>query len=208
MVAQETELILMRHGETEWNKNYRFQGQKDIELNKKGINQALKAARFLALYDLDIIYCSKLKRAVKTASIINKEHNISLEKKSYLNEITFGDWEGLTYNEIEEKYSDKLKKWNNDPWNNSPPEGETLKKFQTRIIQIQKDIIENNRGKTILTVSHGGVIKVFLAYILNMPPENYWQFNTTSTGISKVKFYGEKAIIEFINSQPHLSDAK
>ncbi|MFW5976402.1 MAG: alpha-ribazole phosphatase [Bacillota bacterium] len=202
---RETEVILIRHGETSWNREHRFQGHQDIKLNNKGVNQAKKAGQFLASYDIDVIYSSELERAYQTAVIINKKHRVKVIKKSGLKEINFGDWEGLTYEEIEKNNSEKIKKWNNNPWSNSPPAGESLESFYQKVVNTIDGIIEKNKGDTILIVSHGGVIKTYLTYILDMPPENYWQFDTASTGISNIKFYNNKAIIDRINSRPHLN---
>ncbi len=198
-------LFLFRHGLTDWNEQKKYQGQQDIPLNNKGCKQAEKAAKCLSDRDIDLIYSSDLKRARKTAEIINNHHNLNIETKKELREINFGKWQGLTYQEIEEKYPESLKIWNRDPITNSPPAGETLKEFQNRVEKGFNNIIQGVKEGNIIVVSHGGTIKVFLTSLLEMPSENHWQFNISSTGLSIIDFYeNNKSVILTLNSVEHL----
>ncbi len=194
-----TELILVRHAETDWNKDKRFQGQEDPTLNETGCKQADKLAKYLADWDIDIIYTSDLKRAFTTAEAINRYHDIQVIRENGLREIDFGKWEGLTYQEISSEYPEIVKKWNQDPASVNPPGGENLNDFRDRVGSAFTDIINNNENQTILTVSHGGTIKAYLTYLLDMPVQRYWQFETASTGISIIKFFEGKAIISSLN---------
>ena len=201
-----TELILIRHAETEWNKESKYQGHQDIKLNEKGKIQSVKLGNYPSLKEIDIIYCSDLKRAYNTALAVNKFHNVCIRQESGLREINFGEWEGMTYSDVEKEYPDLLHNWIDDPATTDPPGGEKLHDFMDRIVATFREIIKENREQNITVVTHGGVIKLYLTYLLQMPLTNQWQFNISSTGISIINIYGEKAIIQSLNNTVHLSD--
>ena len=116
----ETEILLIRHGETEWNRKHIFQGKKDTELNSTGVKQACKLSEYLSKKDYKFLYSSDLKRAVKTAEIIGKEANLVPVKDSKIREMDFGDWEGSKFSTISKKDAESLNKWRQDPLNNAP----------------------------------------------------------------------------------------
>ncbi|MFW6278643.1 MAG: alpha-ribazole phosphatase [Bacillota bacterium] len=200
----ETELIIIRHGETDWNKQHKYQGQQDIDLNQQGYQQARQTGSYLASRKIDALYSSDLKRAYHTAQKINQYQELEIQCQKKLREMDFGTWEGLTYQEIKEKNPQLLAEWNRDPAKINPPRGENLQIVQQRAKKCFQEIIADNEGKKVLIVSHGGVIKVFLATILNMDLKNYWQFNVDQTGINIIKFYEGKAIIKQLNNRSHL----
>lgn len=200
----ETELILLRHGETAWNKELKFQGQIDIPLNKKGIEQAQKASKYLENKEVDVIYASDLKRAIKTAKIIAISKNLEVKELKALREMSFGKWEGFTYQEIEKEQKDLLASWVEDPVTNRPTNGETLKEFKIRIEASFQQIIRDNLGKKILVVSHGGVIRVYLSILLKMPLKDNWKLNVDNTAISIVKYYEQDPVLTLLNSKFHL----
>ncbi len=199
-----TKLIIVRHAETDWNKELKYQGQQDIVLNDTGKEQAVKLSNYLSDSNIDTIYSSNLKRAYSTAKKINKFHNLKIKQEKELREIDFGKWEGMTYSKIKAHYPEILKKWNQNPTLISPPAGEDLKRFKLRIVNVFAEIVEENREKNILVVTHGGAIKAYLTFILGIPLYNYWQFNISSTGISIINVYEEKYIIKSLNIIEHL----
>ena len=204
-----TKMFLVRHGLTDWNQQKKYQGQKDIPLNEKGCEQARSLGKYLKAEEIDSIYSSDLKRALQTANIINENHDLEVNKKEKIREIHFGDWQGLSYSEIEEQYPQRLKKWNKDPITNCPPGGETMAVFIKRVKSGFEEIINKNQDNNILVVSHGGTIKVYLTILLEMPPKNHWQFDISSTGLSVINFYEDnKAIISAINVKKHLDELK
>ncbi len=201
----ETRLFVARHGLTNWNQQNKYQGQSDIPLNEKGNCQARNLGQYLAGETLDAVYSSDLKRAYKTAEIVSTPHNLEVNKKKELREINFGEWQGLTYSEIETNFPERLKKWYQNPVSNCPPGGETMTEFRERVENGFNEIIKENQNNKVLVVAHGGTIKAFLTVILEMPPENYWQFDISSTGLSIIDFYKkDKAIISSINIIEHL----
>jgi alpha-ribazole phosphatase len=103
-----TKLILIRHGRTLWNSSGKFQGQSDIELSQEGISQAEKLAENFPVTHIDRVYSSNLKRAYITGEIIAKKFNVPIIKDKRLCEVSFGSWEGLTYDEIHEKWPNEI----------------------------------------------------------------------------------------------------
>ncbi|PRX29865.1 alpha-ribazole phosphatase/probable phosphoglycerate mutase [Orenia metallireducens] len=203
----ETKIILVRHGETDWNRELRFQGSKDIQLNDNGIEQAEKLAQRLAAEEIDVIYASDLERAYKTAKTVAKEHDLEVDKFKELQEISFGQWEGLTYNQIQEKYQAEWAMWEEDPALNGAPEGESLKDVQERSIKKLEEIISRHLGNTILIVSHGGVIKVLISTLFGIPLAKAWQLMQSNTSVNIINYYEEdKVALELFNCTKHLED--
>jgi len=200
-----TKVILVRHGETEWNKQRRFQGNKDISLNKLGQSQAQKLALRLQDEDIVSIYSSDLIRAKKTADIVAKEHDLSVIETAKLREINFGDWEGLSFSDLETNHSQEFNAWQNDPLEKAPPSGETLVEFKERIVPQLRKIIAQHQEETILIVAHGGVNKVALATFLELPLDKYWRLVQDNTAVNIINFYDEEVTLELFNSTSHLN---
>ncbi|MGM0601825.1 MAG: alpha-ribazole phosphatase [Bacillota bacterium] len=200
----ETEILLIRHGETEWNKKHIFQGKKDTELNSTGIEQAYKLSEYLAQKDYQFLYSSDLKRAVRTAEIIGKPNNLEPVKDSRIREMNFGNWEGSSFSEISKKDAETLKKWREDPLNNAPTGGEKLSEFISRITEFFNFLADRHKGEKTIVVTHGGVIKVWLSELFDMPADKFWQIEVNNTSMSRVKIYDDDPIFSLLNAVPHL----
>ncbi|MGM0500950.1 MAG: alpha-ribazole phosphatase [Bacillota bacterium] len=199
-----TKLILARHGETNWNKESRFQGNKNIKLNQTGIAQAKKLATRLADIEIDAIYSSTLDRSNKTAQIVAKKHDLEVDVKADLQEINFGVWEGLTFKQIESKYQDEFKLWKSNPAKNKPAEGESLTDVQDRVFNTIDELLVKHQGQTILIVAHGGVNRVLISNFLGMPLDKCWRLNQNNTAINILNIYQSEIILELFNSAYHL----
>ncbi len=196
-----TRIILIRHGQTDWNLAGKFQGQQDIPLNEEGTKQAAAVARYLAEEKIDIIYSSDLQRALTTArKIAGYQQNIRIKTLPGLREINFGQWEGLTYQDIQQNYPDRFKKWYENPGDTAPPGGEGIIDFQKRVVDQLKDISRQSEGKNIVVVAHGGTIKIFLTHILKMPVNLYWKLEIDHCRITIVKYYHGEFTLKVFNS--------
>jgi len=202
-LADKKEIILIRHGETEWNKVRKYQGHMDIELNDWGRQQAGEAAKELANLEIDYFASSDLKRTRETAEIIASFHNNNIKEFKELREMNFGEWEGKGFKEIKKDYPEDFQKWIEDPIKFSPPAGETLKEFQDRVLEAFNTILENGYYRNAI-VTHGGVIMVFLATILEMPLINYRKFEVANTGITRVNLYDNSYVLKEFNNQSHM----
>ena len=200
-------LFLVRHGQTDWNLNRRFQGQSDVPLNQTGIHQAEQVAARLSAEKIDVIYSSDLSRAVETAKICRSgfQPDIPFQTDQRLREVNFGDWEGLTYNEIKEKYPDSLASWERDVYGSSPPDGETLSDLAKRVQSFLDDLLTKHDDQTILVVAHGGVLQTLVCLALKLPPTMYWQFYLSTASLSKISFYPAGAILNLLNDTSHLN---
>lgn len=204
-----TRLYLVRHGETEWNKASRIQGRTDTELSSLGIEQAKKLAYRLNSEDIDVVYSSSLKRAMKTAGIIAECKGCSLYESEDYHEIRLGPWEGMTMSEIQEKYSEHLLTYKEDPINFKLPGAETFAELTERTYRAISEIVAMHKGKNILLVSHGTAIKAAIIRILGIDMNNYIKFKIDNASISIIDFYddsAEKPVVYCLNDTCHLHD--
>ncbi len=149
-----TMIYLIRHGETDWNVLGRFQGQADPPLNSTGIAQSEELAASLRGEKIDVIYTSPLKRALQTAEILSQRLSVELIIDPRLMEIHQGDWQTRLRPEIEAVYAELFAEWETNPWDVSPPGGESLAEVQARVKEAMGDILENHPRKHIAIVSH------------------------------------------------------
>lgn len=197
-------IYLVRHGETDWNKEDRCQGCIDIDLNSEGIRQAEFVAQRLVNEEIHALYCSNLKRAYRTAQIIAKMLNLSITRNEALNEISFGDWEGLTFEEIRKRHDYDYNTWRLSPHTaNFPGEGSLLN-VNKRVMKYVDEIISQNAGKNILIVSHGGVIKLIVLGLLGIGLEAYNKFYIANTSLSIVHIDKDKRYLRTLNDTCHV----
>ena len=149
-----THLILIRHGETDWNVEGRYQGQADPALNAQGLAQACLLAEELAGVKLKLLYTSPLRRALETARILSAALGVSLHLEPRLMEIHQGDWQGRLRADIAARYPDLFRRWETEPWQVTPPGGEHLTQVQARVDAAVDDISEWHPGKRIGLVAH------------------------------------------------------
>lgn len=152
-----TELILVRHGETDWNRDLRYQGHADPPLNEKGRAQALELARELAVIQFDVVYTSDLRRAAETARIIVDGRDVPLHEDAGLREIDVGSWSGLTRPEIEERFPGAAEH-----------DGESREAHLARVRAAVERIAARHAGERILIVSHGGSIRALRRHALRV----------------------------------------
>lgn len=195
-----TKLLLIRHGQTDWNLKKRYSGFLDVGLNKTGKVQARRLAAKVNPKEIDRVYVSDRKRAIQTARIIFKRKK--MEYLPGMREVHFGVFEGLNHEEIMEKYPLVYKKWLNDPFSVKIPEGEHLADFKKRVINSLKRIIRLNKNKTIAVVTHGGVISIYLNHLLKS--KKFWENVPGSASISTIEYKGRKAEIRLANDTEHL----
>ena len=149
-----TSLILIRHGETDWNVEGRYQGQADPPLNAKGVAQAHKLAQALSSASLDVLYTSPLRRARQTAQILAETLGLPLHLEPRLMEIHQGDWQGRLRADIAARYPDLFRRWQTEPWVVTPPGGESLAQVQARVYAALDEILSRHQGQRIGLVTH------------------------------------------------------
>lgn len=183
-----TQVYLVRHGETEWNASGKYQGCMDIALSKEGILQAeYVKKRFDKSFHC--IYTSPLKRALQTAHIISQSTGTSIVVSKELREINFGEWEGLTINEIKDKYPREFNNWKTDEISADLVGGDlSLKNASVRARNEILRIVSENKGKKIIIVAHGGIIKAGLLGIFHWKMTMYHKLALGNTSVSRLSF--------------------
>jgi phosphoserine phosphatase len=149
-----TGLVLIRHGETDWNVEGRYQGQADPPLNARGLAQAYQLAEQLKNHPLDLLYTSPLIRSAQTAEIAAQLLGIPLYREARFMEIHQGDWQTRLRAEIDELYPDLFRRWESEPWQVSPPNGETLYQVQARVLAAVEEIKHNHPNDLVGIVTH------------------------------------------------------
>lgn len=197
-------IYLVRHGETLWNSTMRFQGATDIELSAKGLLQAEQLAAGLKDKKIDAVYASDLKRAIKTASFLAKEKGLTVNSEPGIKEMCFGEWEGLTRSQIDEKWPGMLEVFLKDPGEFESPGGESFVKLQQRSCLAFYNIAKKHKQENILIVSHGGTIRAILADLLGMNLAKIWSLRQDNTGMNIIVEYDGNYVVNLLNSTLHL----
>lgn len=211
-----TRLLIIRHGQTDWNQQGRFQGQSDPPLNSLGLRQAyaagLAAAQALQGERPRAIYASDLRRAWQSAEAVRSAlpdgETVPLIAEPRLREMAFGDWEGMTYAEIQASYSGALQRWEADLENIAPPNGETLRQMVERVQAALNDLLQTHPDGAILLVGHGGPLQLLIALSLGLPPARFWQIHLSNASLSELRIYPEGAILNLLNCTSHLEGSK
>lgn len=157
-----THLFLVRHGETAWNAEGRYQGQANPSLNEHGTAQAVRLAESLAEIEFCAAYTSDLDRAQTTAEIIG-EDDLWFFTDSRWRELSFGEWEGKRFEEIAELDSARLRDWVKDPTAFPPPGGESLRDLADRVQEAATELCREHPNGNVLIVTHGGPIRCLVA---------------------------------------------
>lgn len=198
-------IYLIRHGETEWNSDDRYQGCMDISLDETGVKQANLLGQRLQNYGIELIISSHLRRAAKTAEIIQGYVNCPLEIDQNLREIQLGEWEGKRWKDIQVEYADFLKKWHTDIVNLPMPGGESYADLKVRAVKAMEDL-KNLEVKAVAIVTHGAVVKTMLSQGLQLGLEYRGNFEIDNASISEMRYERSKDRYKVIrmNDTAHL----
>jgi len=198
---------LVRHGETEWNRTRRIQGQADVPLNRHGQTQASLLGGRLGDTAFSAVYASDLSRAVNTARLVVGESEAEIAPVPELREIAYGEWEGLTFAEVEardpEGFAERMLR-QNDRY--TPPGGENVHQFVARVRRFHDRVRERHgSGERVLVVGHSGSILALLICLLDMPNEFLLRFRMNPAGLSIVRTFDDAAVLELWNDTSHLA---
>jgi broad specificity phosphatase PhoE len=200
-----TRLILIRHGETEWNETKRFQGISDIPLSSKGAAQALSLARSLAGEPLAAIYTSPLSRARQTAECLARYHSCPLRVVEDFKELNQGQLEGLTGEDLRRDFPGFISKWMEDPGETVLPGGESLGDLQRRAWEAAASLVCRHPEETVAVVAHSFVILAVLCRALELPLKAFRRFRQDPTGKNILEFSERGAALRCLNDTCHLS---
>lgn len=204
-----TTIIFVRHGETLWNQEGRYQGQMDSPLSKLGLDQAERVGEWLSKRRIDAVYTSDLKRAERTAECIAKHHKLKPTIDPRLREMAFGVWEGLTRQEVRAQYAQLWAERHQDRLQTRIPQGELPAEVVERLRSFLSDCTAREEKQTIVVVSHGGALRLILASLLGIPLEHSSCLSQSNTGVSELVFRkGSKSCpweVLCLNSTSHLA---
>lgn len=197
-------IFLVRHGQTEWNHEQRYQGHTDVSLDKIGIKQAELVAARLFEKGLKAVYSSDLQRASKTAQIIADVAGCPLHTTPLLREANFGEWEGKTRLQIQEGYPGLFDKYRADSINYRPPSGETLDEVRQRITEALTRIKEEVQDGSVAIVGHGGSLRWIIMDCLSAPIETYRRLTLDNGSLSLVQYESTGHWLSLFNDTSHL----
>ena len=182
-----TELLLIRHGETEWNAGEIFRGRADVSLNEKGVVQAKLLGEYLKTSRLEAVYSSPLQRAVRTAEKIAKLHSLDVRTEPALIDMDYGEWQGMSLVEVRKIYKNLYIKWMKSPKNVKFPGGEDLDDVKNRTVAAIKKIVKNHKGSVVL-VSHRVVNKVLICALLGLDNSHFWNISFNFISLFSIHF--------------------
>jgi probable phosphoglycerate mutase len=177
-----TRLILIRHGETDWNVERRWQGQADVPLNARGRRQAAQVAQSLADVGITAIVSSDLSRAAETAQALAYATGLSVHYDPRLREICQGEWEGQSIEKIQANYSEQLRQRNENPAAIAAPGGETATQVLERLLDAVEEIRQDYPDATVAVVSHGYALALLTAHYRHIPIEKAWDLIPANGG--------------------------
>lgn len=199
------DILLVRHGESVWNKEQRIQGSKDPGLSEKGRRQAKALARRLKKENVEVIYTSGLKRCVQTARMIAKETGAGVKVSSGIEEIILGDWQGRTVEEVKKIYPKVYAAWLKAPSRAKIPGWEGITRFTKRVDNAFKSILSGNPASRVCVVTHMGVITAYLSRALDTDFDRLFKtIRVDNCGVSKISHKNGRPIIQFVNDTRHL----
>jgi len=198
-------LLLVRHGQSTWNREHRIQGQLDPPLSEEGRSQARRVGRRLANHRFAGFYTSDLERAHETAQLIGEATGLTPTTSTGLREIYLGEWEGLTTEELALRFPDGWARWTEEPSWDVVPGGEGAVPFEARVNAELVSILARHEHGDVLVVTHGGVIQVALHRVIGRPNHGLFPFRIENASISSIEKRNGRFVIAGVNDKGHLA---
>ena len=197
-------VILLRHGETAWNRDGVFRGTEDVPLNDLGRKQAALAGQRLQDSDVRRIYTSSLSRARETALLAAQHSGIPVEEKDFLLDMYFGQWQGLTVEEVASRWPAEYGIWQNQPQLCQSPGGESLEGVMQRAARGVETLLQGGEKADLILVTHRVIIKLLLLWALGGSSKDFWKIRVDTCSISSFLSRKDYFVIEKINDTCHL----
>jgi broad specificity phosphatase PhoE len=201
------ELILARHGETAWNVEQVFRGRIDVELNQNGLKQSELLAEYLSGLNIEAVYSSPLKRALKTAEAVARRHRLKLEVSPGLNDCDFGLWQGLSLREVKNKYGQLYEQWAESPQLVKIPGGESLDGVRERALKVVNGVMAKHSGAVVL-VAHRVVNKVLICALLGLDNSRFWNIRQDVGGTTFFSYENGRFVLTRHNDTSYLRPLK
>jgi len=199
-----TRLLLVRHGDTEFNSSRRFMGHSDIELSPDGRRQIERLRDYLTGDSIEAAYASDLRRTMTTAAILAGGRDLQVIPCPELRELNYGLCEGLTFGEIGRDYPDVAKQCIDFSPALEFPQGETFHAFAARVVRFLQRVKDDGRNGPVLVVSHNGPIKVLICHLLGVGMEHWWQIRADTASLSIMDITPRGAVLTRLNDVSYL----
>ncbi len=199
-------LTLVRHGESLWNASGLIQGHRDPDLSPLGQMQARALEGQFAPHTYAAVFTSDLSRAIQTAELSTGLSRGRFHSTPSLREIDFGDWEGLSPAEVNQRFPQQWEAFRRDAVTGRPPSGESIQQLADRVEQVIKTWHREYAGQSVLAFTHGGVVRVALILIFGLPVINWRAIRVGNTGVTKIKFKKSGPFLEYFDVTSHLLD--
>ena len=200
-----TKLIIIRHGETKWNRGKVFRGTYDIPLNDNGRNQARLTSEALHAHRIDIAYTSTLARDCETADLVLAPHNIQASPHKGFLDMDYGDWTGKTEEEVKQKWPSEYANWISLPHATRPPGGTTIQEIFDRSFSALINLCEQHEGRNIAIFSHRVVNKLMIIGALGMGLERFSYIIQGNCCLNELEFRHDGFVIQTINNIYHIT---
>jgi alpha-ribazole phosphatase/probable phosphoglycerate mutase len=195
-----TRIYLVRHGEIAGSGEFRYNGQSDVPLTTRGFEQYRLLAERLRERPIAACYSSDLSRCLRGAEILCAEHGIRPIPRPELRELSFGDWEGLTWTELAERFPHEWQARMNDPAGYRAPGGENLSDLRGRVLPVIREIAKRHLGEEVLVVGHGGVNRIILLDALGAPPSSMFRMEQDFGSLNIIDWYGDgNPVVKLLN---------
>jgi len=197
--------LLVRHGETELKSSERYWGATDVSLSALGLEQAGRLRDRLAGEKIDVIYASDLSRTMVTAEAIASKHHLSVAGCPDLREIDFGQLEGLTFSEIDQRFPEVAGLWKKGSQKLAFPGGETVARFNRRVSRFAGRLSRHAPDETVLVTAHNGSLRTLICRLMGLGLGRRWQFRLDLASLSIVETYSPGGILRLLNDVSHLN---
>jgi broad specificity phosphatase PhoE len=197
-------LFAVRHGATEYSRERRFAGSRDVPLTTDGRLQAEAVAQALAATTVAAVYTSPLERARVCADLIAKPHRLEPQVEPDAREMAFGAWEGLRRDELAGRFPGDAEAWRLTPQLVTPPGGETLGAVDGRVRAMLDRLVAAHAGQTAVLVTHAVVVRLIVLAALGLGPERLWSVDASPAGITEIEYVGDWATVHRMNTLAHL----
>ena len=199
-------LLAIRHGSTAYSQERRYAGSRDVPLSAEGRRQCAALAAALRPFHAAAIYASPLARARESAAPIAAAQGLDVTLESDFREMGFGDWEGLTRDEVERRFPEDYTLWRTEPERFARPGGETLSAVAERVMRGLGELRATHLDETVILVSHAIVTRLIVLAALGLGPERLWSVEASLAGISEIEYRDDWATVHRVNTVAHLED--